>query len=222
MPRIARVIAPSYPHHIIQRGNRRQRTFFSDADYAAYIDLMGEWCRHHGVDIWAYCLMPNHVHLIAVPQTEDSLRLAIGEAHRRYTRYINFREGWRGHLWQGRFASYVMDERYLIACVRYIETNPVRSGLVEKPEDWPWSSAAAHIKRKNDRFADVAPLLQMVTGDWGDFLCSARTGKDTELLKKHERTGRPLGGEKFIDRLEVTLGMSLKPQKPGRKPKNEK
>ena len=222
MPRIARVIAPSYPHHIIQRGNRRQQTFFSDADYAAYIDLMGEWCRYHAIDIWAYCLMPNHVHLVAVPETQDALRRAIGEAHRRYTRRINFREGWRGHLWQGRFASYVMDERYLIACVRYIETNPVRARLVDKPEDWPWSSAAADIKREKDRFVNVAPLLQMITGDWGDFLSSARAEKDTELLRKHERTGRPLGGEKFIDRLEVTLGMSLKPQKPGRKPKDLK
>ena len=222
MPRTARVIAPGYPHHIIQRGNRRQQTFFSDADYAVYIDLMGEWCRNHGVDIWAYCLMPNHVHLVAVPETGDALRLAIGEAHRRYTRHINFREGWRGYLWQGRFASYAMDERYLIACVRYIETNPIRARLANKPEDWPWSSAVAHIKRENDRLVNVAPLLQMITGDWSDFLSSARAEKDTELLRKHERTGRPLGGEKFIDHLEVTLGMSLKPQKPGRKPKDSK
>jgi putative transposase len=115
-----------------------------------------------------------------------------------------------------------MDERYLIACVSYIETNPLRARLAKKPEDWPWSSAAAHIKGENDRFVNVAPLLQMMTGDWGDFLFSARAEKDAELLRKHERTGRPLGGEKFIDCLEVTLGMSLKPQKPGRKPKESK
>ena len=222
MPRIARVIAPGYPHHIIQRGNRRQQTFFSDADYAAYIDLMGEWCRHHGVDIWAYCLMPNHVHLVAVPETGDALRLGIGEAHRRYTRHINFREGWRGHLWQGRFSSYVMDETYLIACVRYIETNPVRARLANKPEDWPWSSAVAHMRKENDRLVNAMPLLQMITGDWNDFLSSAGAEKDPELLRKHERTGRPLGKEVFIDRLEVMLGMSLKPKKPGRKPKDSK
>lgn len=219
MARIARVIAPGYPHHIIQRGNRRQRTFFSDADYSAYTDLMGEWCRHHGVDIWAYCLMPNHVHLIAVPETEDSLRLAIGEAHRRYTRYINFREGWRGHLWQGRFASYVMDERYLLSCVRYTEINPVRSGLVGKPEDWPWSSAAAHIKGENDRLVNVSPLLQMIGKDWSEFLSSAPANEEIELLKKHESTGRPLGAESFLDRLETKLGRNVKPRSPGRKPR---
>lgn len=142
MARIARVIAPGMPHHITQRGNRRQQTFFSDDDYHAYISLMAEWCDKYGVDIWSYCLMPNHVHLIAVPGEKDSLTKAIGEAHRRYTRRINFREGWRGHLWQGRFASYLLDEPYLLACARYIEMNPVRAGLVENPMDWRWSSAS--------------------------------------------------------------------------------
>jgi len=114
MARMARVVVPGYPHHITQRGNRRQETFFCDDDYRLYMQLLAEWCSICGVAIWVYCLMPNHVHFIAVPQTEDSLRLAIGEAHRRYTRHINFRGHWRGHLWQGRFASYVMDEKYLL------------------------------------------------------------------------------------------------------------
>ena len=117
MARIARVVAEGMPHHITQRGNRRQKTFFSDEDYAAYIDLMAQWCRKYGVKIWIYCLMPNHIHLIAVPGKKENLRLAIGKAHHRYTRRINFREGWRGHLWQERFSSFVMDERYLLACV---------------------------------------------------------------------------------------------------------
>lgn len=111
MARLARVVIPGLPHHITQRGNRRQQTFFNDGDYAAYLELMSEWCRDQGVEIWSYCLMPNHTHLIAVPSTKDGLRWAIGEAHRRYTRRINFRETWRGYLWQGRFASFVMDGR---------------------------------------------------------------------------------------------------------------
>jgi len=110
MARIARVVALGVPHHITQRGNRRQQTFFGSDDYAAYLDLMAEWCGRRGIEIGAYCLMPNHVHLIAVPESEDGLRRGIGEAHRRYSRRINFREGWRGHLRQGRFASYPMDE----------------------------------------------------------------------------------------------------------------
>ncbi|MDA3896951.1 MAG: transposase, partial [Desulfobacteraceae bacterium] len=134
MARMARVVAEGMPHHITQRGNRRQPTFFSDDDYKAYIDLMAEWCGKYDVDIWAYCLMPNHIHLVAVPSEAENLRLSIGEAHRRYTRRINFSKGWRGHLWQERFSSFVMDERYLLACARYIENNPVLAKLTKSLE----------------------------------------------------------------------------------------
>ena len=137
MARLARVVVPGLPHHITQRGNRRQQTFFRPEDYALYLELMGQWYGEHGVQVWAYCLIPNHVHLIAVPHSADGLRRAIGEAHRRYTRQINFREGWRGHLWQGRFASFVMDEPYLLATARYVELNPVRAGLVTGPSEYP-------------------------------------------------------------------------------------
>ena len=140
MARIARVIAEGMPHHITQRGNRRQQTFFSEDDYKAYLELMAEWCEKYDVQIWAYCLMPNHIHLIAVPSKKETLRLAIGEAHRRYTRRINFSKGWRGHLWQERFHSFVMDEHYLLATVRYVERNPVAARLCRHPRDWRWSS----------------------------------------------------------------------------------
>ena len=141
---MARVVVPGYPHHVTQRGNRRQQTFFEEADYEAYTGLMAEWCQQCGVRIWAYCLMPNHVHLIAVPEDEEGLRRAIGEAHRRYTRHVNFRQGWRGHLWQGRFASFVMDDDHLLAAARYIELNPVRAKLVRKPHRYRHSSAPRH------------------------------------------------------------------------------
>ena len=118
---------------------------FCDEDYSEYIDQMAEWCNRCGVAIWAYCLMPNHTHLIALPQTEESLRKAIGEAHRRYSRMINFREGWRGYLWQGRFSSFVMDQRYLLTAVRSIELNPVRAGLVKDPATYRWSSASVSL-----------------------------------------------------------------------------
>ena len=133
MARIARVVIPGLPHHITQRGNRRQQTFFNDGDYAAYMELMAEWCRDQRVEIWSYCLMPNHTHIIAVPSSEEGLRWAIGEAHRRYTRRINFREKWRGYLWQGRFASFVMDEAYLLAAARYVELNPVAHDWCRSP-----------------------------------------------------------------------------------------
>ena len=138
MPGLARLVTPRLPHHVTQRGNRRQQTFFCDEDYSAYTELMAQWSTERGVAIWAYCLMPNHIHLIAVPQSEDALARAIGEAHRRYTRRINFREKRRGYLWQGRFASFVMDKPYLLAAARYVELNPVRAGLVREAGDWRW------------------------------------------------------------------------------------
>ena len=215
MARIARVIAPGIPHHITQRGNRRQQTFFCDDDYTAYIDLMSEWCSKHRVEIWAWCLMPNHVHLIAVPESEEGLARAIGEAHRRYTRRINFREKWRGHLWQERFASFPMDERYLLAAARYVEMNPVAAGLVVRPEEYPWSSAQAHFAAQDDKLVKVEPLLSMV-GNWGAFL-TLPPEEEMSRLRQHERTGRPLGQEAFVDQIEAMLLRTLRPQKPGPK-----
>ena len=218
MARLARLVVPGLPHHITQRGNRRQRTFFHDEDYAAYLELMAEWCTEQGVEIWAYCLMPNHVHLIAVPQSEDGLRRAIGEAHRRYTRRINFRQQWRGYLWQGRFASFVMDEPYLLAAARYVERNPVRANLVADAAEWPWSSVRAHLSGRDDRLAHVAPMLAMV-GDWRGFLESAVGEEELRALRSHAHTGRPLGSVSFVERLEELVGRTLARRKPGRKPK---
>lgn len=215
MARIARVIAAGYPHHVTQRGNRRQQTFFNDEDYAVYLELLSEWTRKHNVAVWAYCLMPNHVHLIAVPETQDGLARAIGEAHRRYTRRINFREGWRGHLWQERFASFPMDEKHLLAAVRYVEMNPVAAGLVDDPEKYRWSSARAHVEGKEDRLVEIAPLIELV-GNWRDYL---RLSDESEIqsLHLHEKTGRPLGGATFIKALENQLERLLSPQKRGPK-----
>ncbi len=217
MARIARVIAPGIPHHVTQRGNRRQQTFFCDDDYQAYIDLMAEWCMKCQVKIWAWCLMPNHVHLIAVPETENGLARAIGEAHRRYTRRINFRENWKGHLWQERFASFPMDETYLLAAARYIEMNPVAANIVKRPEEYRWSSAQAHLSAQDDQLTIVEPLLSMV-GNWKDFLALS-SEEEMNTFRKHERTGRPLGRETFIDNLEEMQDRLLRPQKPGPKAK---
>jgi REP-associated tyrosine transposase len=204
------------PHHVIQRGNRRQETFFCDDDYQAYLDLMAHWCGEHKVKVWAYCLMPNHVHLILVPKFEDGLRRAIGEAHRRYTRRVNFREQWRGHLWQGRFASFVLDKPHLLACARYVELNPVRAGLTTAPSKYRWSSAKAHIKRKDDCLVKVGPLLGLAK-NWRRLLTSAATEEQIKAFREHERTGRPLGDEAFQKRLEKKLGRILRRQKPGPK-----
>jgi REP-associated tyrosine transposase len=216
MARMARVVAPGVPHHITQRGNRRQKTFFRKKDYELYIDLVGEWCHKEGVELWAWCLMPNHIHLIAVPPGKESLTKAISEAHRRYTKYINSRKNWRGHLWQGRYASYPMDEQHVFHCARYIEMNPVRSGLVRQPEDWPYSSARAHLDGQNDELVNVTPLLKMAS-DWRAYLMEEE--ENSKIFHCHERTGRPLGSNNFIQILENQLDRKLMKEKPGRKRK---
>ena len=192
--------------------------FFGEEDYALYLELMSATCGALGVEVWAYCLMPKHIHLIVVPESEDGLRRAIGDAHRRYSRCVNLREGWRGHLFQGRFESFVMDEAWLLAAARYVELNPVRAGLVDKAWQWKWSSAAAHRRGKDDRLVKVAPLLEMA-GKWTDFLRRWPTEEETEAIRLHERTGRPLGGEGFVDRIEGLLGRLLRPRKRGPKAK---
>jgi len=219
MARIARVVVPGIPHHITQRGNRRQQTFFRDDDYHEYLSLMAASCRKNGVDVWAYCLMPNHVHMIAVPHQEESLRSALGEAHRRYTRMINFRHEWRGHLWQERFASFPMDGTYLLATARYVELNPVRGHLVNDPARYRWSSCAAHLQGTDDELVRVEPLWQLV-GDWGTFLSSELEESKRNLLRQHERTGRPLGDERFTAKIERLVDRIVHRQTPCPKKKS--
>ena len=219
MARMARLVVPGHPHHITQRGNRRQKVFFRDEDYQTYLDLLQEFCKEAKTEVWAYCLMPNHVHMILKPKDEDGLRGAIAEAHRRYTRYINFRKRWRGHLWQERFASFPMDEEHLLACARYVELNPVRAKLARTPRAWKWSSARAHLAGVDDGLVKVQPLLKRV-GDWKAFLRGGLDEETLEAIRSGERTGRPLGSEKFITRLEKKTGRELKRKKPGPKPKS--
>ena len=183
MARIARVVVPEFPHHIIQRGNRRQKVFFSENDYSEYLRLLNSYSQRFKVDILAYCLMPNHIHLIAVPHKDGSLAQAIGETHRNYTRFINFREKWRGYLWQGRFSSYVLDERYLLAATRYILLNPVKAKIVKKPWDYKWSSARHHTMIDNSSLVKDN-LLRGLIGDWKNFLDIA-SEDDVRLLQLH-------------------------------------
>jgi putative transposase len=219
MARLARVVAAGLPHHVTQRGNRRQQVFFGEEDYATYADLLAAGCRAAGVDVWAYCLMPNHVHLILVPSHASGLRDALAEAHRRYTRHVNQREGWRGYLWQGRFASCPMDEAHLLAAARYVELNPVRAKLARTARGWRWSSARAHLGGRNDGLVSVRPLLELVP-DWAEFLGGGLTTQERDAIRAGERTGRPLGSARFIARLEKRLDRPLARRKPGPKPRD--
>ncbi len=190
--------------------------FFGEDDYAAYLALLSEGCRAAGVEVWGYCLMPNHVHLILTPGDEDGLRAALSEAHRRYSWRVNAREGWRGYLWQGRFASAPMDEGHLLACARYVELNPVRARLAARAEAWPWSSARAHLAGRDDGVAQVRPLLSRAP-DWAAFLAAGLSEAEHRAIQAGERTGRPLGSDGFVAGLEARLGRTLAKRKPGRK-----
>ena len=225
MARLSRVAIPGRPHHVTQRGNRRMQTFFSDADYRAYVSLLASQCGQWDVRIWAYCLMPNHVHLVLVPGTEEALGRALGEAHRRYTWAVNRREGWRGFLWQGRFSSFVMDTAYLLAATAYIERNPVAAGLVERAEQWPFSSARAHARGAPDGVAEVGWLTEETAGwvcSWGEHLRREPDKDFGKRLRCCETTGRPLGDKPFVEKLSALVGRCLLPSKRGPKPAKEK
>jgi len=186
------VVVPDFPHHVVQRGVRRMDVFFSPEDRQKYLSLLSQSALKHELDFLAWCLMSNHAHFVVVPGQGKSLAGTFGEAHRRYTRMVNFREGWRGHLWQERFHSYPLDERHLLAAVRYVELNPVKAGLVERAEDWKWSSARFHLGLRTTDWLMREHGLFGLIDDWGSYLREADDGKSKFEL--HLRTGRPLGG----------------------------
>ncbi len=214
MARIARVVVPGYPHHVTQRGCRRQQTFFTADDYRYYFELLRSRRVDAGVSIWAYCLMPNHVHLVVVPDTEQSLSRFLGSAHRQYALEVNRRMGWKGHFWQERFHSFVMDERHLLAAVRYVELNPVRANLCASAWDWPWSSAVAHLSAQDDGLVAVRPMLERV-GNWKDYLSRPHGETTDDDLRKYSRSGRPAGDDAFLSVLETLTQRRLRKLKPG-------
>jgi putative transposase len=209
MARLARVVVPGVPHHVTQRGNRRGPTFFEDADYRLYRDLLGTAAVKAEAAIWAYCLMPNHVHVIVTPNDKAGLRRTFGELHRRDTGHVNARNAWTGHLWQARFSSVPMDEDHLAAAIRYVSLNPVRARLVERAEDWPWSSVRAHLSGRDDGVVTVAPVLER-TGSFAAFLGQSFDEDAAYASLRHaETTGRPLGSDGWVKRLEHDLARPL-------------
>ncbi len=220
MSRLPRLVIPGLPHHVTQRGNRRGQTFFEEGDYALYRDLLREAALKADAEIWCYCLMPNHVHIIIVPSDEDGLRATFSDAHRRYTGYINARMRVTGHLWQGRFGSVVMDETHLANAVRYVSLNPVRARLVTRAEDWQWSSVAAHFAARNDDLVQVAPVLERY-GNFAKFLAQPLDETLTKQLRQSETIGRPVGTDQWLKKLEKQTGRPLRPQKRGPKKRDK-
>jgi len=217
MARLARVVMSGHPHLVTQRGNGRGRCFFGDADYALYRDLLAENCHAAEVEVWAWCLMPNHVHLILVPSDPDGLRRALARVHRSYAGVIQARRKRSGHFWQGRFGAVAMDEEYLAAALRYVSLNPVRARKVERAQDWRWSSTSAHLRGKDDGLTALAPIKARFPR-FADLLASEPEADLFDRLRAAESIGRPLGDDRFLARLERRTGRVLKPAKRGPKP----
>jgi putative transposase len=217
MARLARVVIPGHPHLVTQRGNGGARTFFSDADYALYRDLLAQNCGAAEVEVWAWCLMPSHVHLILVPSDTDGLRRALSRVHRSYAGVVQARRKRSGHFWQGRFGAVAMDEEYLAAALRYVSLNPVRARLVERARDWRWSSTSAHVRGKDDGLTALAPIKDRFA-KFADLLAEEPEADLFARLRAAESIGRPLGDDRFLSRLERRTGRILKPAKRGPKP----
>jgi len=212
MPRIARTVIARAPHHVTQRGNRREPVFFTDEDRRAYLGWLREYAEKHGVEVLAYCLMTNHVHLVAVPTGEDSLHRMLKPLHMRYAQRMNRARGWSGHLWQGRFFSSALDEPHFFGAVRYVERNPVRAGMVSRAEDYRWSSAAAHCGLRADLLLTVeSPWIRTLEsiGDWSSWLAEGDDQACADLLRRNADKGLPCGSESFIRGLEAATGRNL-------------
>ena len=223
MPRIARVCAEGYPHHITQRGNNKEKVFFDDEDKRFYLDVLRRYKDKYKIKILAYCLMGNHVHVLAMPEKETSLARGIGGTNLLYTQYINRKYNRSGRLWQNRFFSSVVEkEPYLWAVMRYIEQNPVRAKLVKRAEDYQWSSASAHVLDiKDDILSKEIWFNDREIKSYREFL-SKGAKEINATIRRATSTGRPLGSEGFIKKLEMILKRDLFPKKGGRPKKKGK
>ena len=219
MPRIARAVAVGVPHLITQRGNHRQDIFFSSEDRQVYLQWLAEYAAKYAVDIWAYCLMSNHIHLVATPNMPLGLAQTMRAVQSRFTQRQNRQFHWTGHLWQGRYFSAPLDESYCWHAIRYVERNPLRAKLVERAEDYPWSSAAAHCGLV------TVPVLSPITIDhmlttagWSDWL-AGDDGDEMLTLRAATASGNACGGSDFVERLSTIIGRPLQ-VKPRGRPKN--
>jgi len=219
MPRLARAVFSGVPHHITQRGNRREDVFFTDEDRQVYLEWLHEYCDRHGVEVLAYCLMTNHIHIVAVPGTEDGLQRALKPLHMRYAQRLNRQQGWKGHLWQGRFFSSPLDEDYMWAAIRYVERNPVRAKMVQKAEKYRWSSAAAHCGLRKDSVLTDRKIWRdrfEAIGDWSAWLSAEDDVGQLDMLRTHVEKGLPCGSEGFVKRLGESIGRVLEFRPQGR------
>ena len=224
MARLPRLTAPGLPHHLIQRGNNRQSIFVDEVDCVRYLDDLAELAALHGLAIHGYVLMPNHVHLLATPAAGDTLALVMQSLGRRYVRWFNVRHGRTGTLWEGRYRSAVVEtERYLLACMRYIEMNPVRAGLVDDPSAYRWSSHRHQLGQAVDPLiTEHAVYWALGNTPFERQLAYRRLFEqglpdgETEAIREATHRGWALGERDFLDEIAVKAGRRTKPLRPGR------
>jgi len=204
MPRTARIVVPGCPHHITQKGNGGQDVFFCEDDRRFFIKILTQYAGSCGLSIDGFCLMTNHVHLIAVPSTQCSLARAMGRTNGRYAQYINQSYGRQGHLWQDRFYSCALDDAHYWAAQVYVEQNPVRAGIISQAWRYEWSSAAAHCGQPANRsILDLSRWKKMASpAEWKKELSQIAPDDDLAPLRRHTSTGRPLGSPNFIAGIE--------------------
>lgn len=224
MARLARAVAVGCAHHITQWGNNRQGVFFTDDDRQVYLELLAEQAAKYRLEVVGYCLMSNHVHLVAIPRSEDAMAKAIGRTHFRYAQYLNRRHRRSGHMWQGRFHSCALDERHFWLALRYVERHPVRGRLCRKPWRYAWSSAAAHTNEKAaSDLLDLARWYDRISAEtWRRELAEGLTDAEMHRLQLRTQTGRPLGSDRFVSRLERRLGRRVRALPVGRPRKTKK
>ncbi len=218
MARFPRVVLTDVPHHITQRGNAQQPILAFEADKLVYLALLREYSALHRLSILGYCLMSNHIHLIAIPRTPDSLARTLKHTHGRFASYWNARRSSNGHAWQGRFYSCALDESHLWNALRYVELNPVRAGIVAAAENWPWSSAALHSGREvSDTMLDMERWsARWTVEEWRAHVAGQESEDEICALRRSTHTGRPLGTTEFVAEVEKSFGKTLVPRKGGR------
>jgi putative transposase len=218
MPRLARAIAVGCAHHVTQRGNNRQDVFFVDEDRDVYLRLLAEQAGKCGLEVLGYCLMTHHVHLVAIPHAEEALAKAVGRTHFRYSQYINRVHKRCGHLWQGRFYSCALDGRHLWLALKYVELNPVRARLCRRAWRYGWSSAAAHTdeRARSDLLNLPWWYEQFSAAAWRETLAEGLTEEEVARIRLRTHTGRPLGSDAFLSKLETLLGRRVRPLPVGR------
>ncbi len=223
MPRHARFLLPDVPHHVTQRGNHRESVFFCRGDHFAYLRLLREHSQQHSIEVVAYCLMPNHVHLVLVPSGAEQLHRVLRAVHGQYAQRINRMTRQKGHLWQGRYFSSPLDSDYFLNAVRYVELNPVRAGLVGKAEEYCWSSAAAHCGLGDDSLVGSKPKSALFAkiASWSRWLSEGIADKSLTALRRNCSQNLPCGSSEFVAQLEKVVGRPLQYKPAGRQPRKQ-